>query len=223
MSNDTDTEQVELLKRFWKDYGQPAVLGLVITLAGVFGYQTWQKSQAQAIAAASTLYQDVIETVNQADDMTSEDQATIRHLVDKLQQDHKSSRYAALATQLLAKQQVDAGELEEAIKSFEWILAQPIDSILEAVVRIRLARVLLALPEPDADKALNVLALIKADKDIFVMSVESVKGDAYFIAGQQSEAVSAYQKALEAARKAAVSRPLIQLKLDDLAATVQGG
>ena len=223
MSYDTDEEQVEQLKRLWKEYGQPVLVGVLITLVGVFGYKAWQKNEYESAAAASKLYQDVLDTAGNGGSLSEEDEATVHHVVDTLQKDYSSSRYAALATLFIARQQVQADELDKAVSSFEWILAQKPDASVEAVTRVRLARVLLALPEANPQKALDTVAALKTDKTSFAVSIESVRGDAYLALGQQDKAREAYQKALDAALEEGQSRPLLQLKLDDLAAVPQGG
>ena len=224
MSYDSDEEQVEQLKRLWKDYGQPVLVGVLITLVGVFGYKAWQKNQYESAVAASQLYQNLLDTLGNTSgtELSEEEEATINHVVDSLQKDFNESRYAALATLFLAQQQVKANELDKAVSSFEWILAQKPDQNVEAVTRVRLARVLLALPESDAKKALDVLAALKTDEKSFIASIESVRGDVYLALEQRDNAQKAYEKALEAARSEGQSRPLLQLKLDDLASLSQG-
>ncbi|MDD7804661.1 MAG: tetratricopeptide repeat protein [Endozoicomonas sp. (ex Botrylloides leachii)] len=222
MSYNTDEEQVEQLKHLWKSYGQPILVSILIILVGFFGYKAWQNSQRETAAAASKLYQDVLDTLSNQSESNKEDEATIKHVVGILQKDYSSSRYAALATLFLAQQQVEAGQLKKAISSFHWILAQKPDASVDTVVRVRLARVLLALPEPEAQKALDELSAIKIDKSSFVISIESAKGDAYLALGQKDKASEAYQEALNAARKEGQPRPLLQLKLDDLTAVPKG-
>ena len=219
MSHDSDEEQVEQLKRLWKDYGQPVVVGVLITLVGVFGYKAWQKNQHETAAAASALYQNLLDTMNtaQGPTLTEEQEATVTHVVDNLQKDYSSSRYAALATLFLAQQQVKEHELEKAQGSLNWILAQKPDANIDLITRVRLARVLLALPESQPQKALDILSVLKSDNSAFLASVDAVRGDAYVALGQDEKAREAYNKAMEAATAEGQSRPLLQLKLDDLA------
>ncbi|MET4819426.1 tetratricopeptide repeat protein [Endozoicomonas lisbonensis] len=51
--NRTDEEEIELLKRVWSEYGKPAVYGVAITMAVIFGYKAYQKHQHETASAAS--------------------------------------------------------------------------------------------------------------------------------------------------------------------------
>ncbi|MGI9276943.1 MAG: YfgM family protein [Endozoicomonas sp.] len=221
--NRTDEEEVELLKRLWKEYGQPVVAGLAITMVAVFGYKAYQKNQLETAAAASQLYQNLLETVQlgQTQELSEEQQATVSHVVTTLQDDYAKSSYAAYGTLLLARQQVLANNLEAAQKSLEWILGQKPEREVELITRSRLARVLLGQSGDNAQAALDLLK--PATDKSFTATVESVRGDAYLALGQQDQARDAYQKALDAARESGESRPLLQFKLDDLAPAVKEG
>ena len=219
MSYYSDEEQVEQLKRLWKDYGQPAVVGVLITLVAVFGYKAWQKNQHGKAAAASALYQNLLDIMADAKGpaLTEEQEATVRHVVDSLQKDYSSSRYAALATLFLSQQQVKNHALEQAQDSLNWVLAQKPDGNIDVITRVRLARVLLSLAESQPQKALDILSVLKSDNATFIASVATVRGDAYVALGQDDKAREAYRKAMEAAVAEGQSRPLLQLKMDDLA------
>ncbi|WP_263078846.1 tetratricopeptide repeat protein [Endozoicomonas sp. Mp262] len=224
MSYDSDEEQVEQLKRLWKEYGQPVIVGVLITLVGVFGYKAWQKNQYENAVAASQLYQNLLDTVGQVagGDLSEEQESTMTHVVDTLQKDYSGSRYAAMATLFLVQQQVRDNELDKAEKSLNWILEQKPDPEVNALTRIRLARVLLAQPDSKAQKALDILGSLKPGDKSFVASVESARGDAYLALGQQKKAQEAYQKALDSSQAEGRPRPLLQLKLDDLALPQEG-
>ena len=222
--NRTDEEEIELLKRLWKEYGQPIVAGLVITMVAVFGYKAYQKNQYETASAASGLYQNLLDTVQsvQAEKLTEEQMSTVSHVVNTLQEEHGGSRYAAYGTLLLAQQKVLANDLDAARKSLEWVLTQKPDAELEQVTRVRLARVMLGQSDDNGQAALDLLAKTKSETS-FTATIESVRGDAYLALGQQVKARESYQKALDAARDSGESRPLLQFKLDDLAANVEEG
>ncbi|MGB1270845.1 MAG: YfgM family protein [Endozoicomonas sp.] len=221
MSYQSDDEQVELLKSLWKDYGQPVVLALAITLAGVSGYKYWNKVQYDQAAEASALYQNLLDTLGQQAPqqtaLTKEQKATVSHVVKTLQDDFTDSRYAQFATLFQAQQQVLDDQLTEARASLEWVLARKPGDRIETMVSVRLARVLLGESDDNARKALDVLAVLKAD-EAYGATIESARGDAYLALGQKTEAEAAYQKALDTTRGNGENRPLLQLKLDDLAA-----
>ncbi len=219
MSHQTDEEQIELLKRMWKDYGQPILVAVAITLVGVSGYKYWQKTQYETAAAASVLYQNLLDTVStsQGQSLTDEQKATVNHVVDSLQTDYESSRYAAFATLYKTQILVQDNKLEEARQSLEWVLEQDSGVEVMNLSRVRLARVLLSESGDNGQKALDLLMQVKPDQS-YQTSAESVKGDAYMALGQVEKARESYQKALDAAQSNQETRPVLQLKLDDLAA-----
>lgn len=225
MSYQSDEEQVELLKNLWKDYGQPVLLGVALTLAAFSGYQYWQKTKYQEIAEASALYQNLLDTLTNGGSLeqsqwqvslSEEQQATVGHVVSSLQSDHPDSQYAAFATLFLAQQQVQDNQLSAARASLEWVLSHRPAPEVRAMASVRLARVLLSESPGNGQQALDILAGLNAGKS-YEATVESAKGDAYLALGDRQQAEVAYRKAVDAARENGFNRPLLQLKLDSLA------
>lgn len=229
MSYQSDEEQVELLKDLWKDYGQPIVLSVAIVLAAVFGYKYWQKTQLQDISEASTLYQNLLDALSLEQQglfvapLSEAQKATVGHVVSSLQNDYADSQYAAFATLFLARQQVQDNQLGAARASLEWVLANKPTAEVKIIASVRLARVMLSESLENGQQALDILTKLNAGKS-YEATVESAKGDVYLALGDRKQAEVAYQKAVDAARDNGLNRPLLQLKLDDLAAMApQGG
>lgn len=218
----TDEEEVELLKNLWQEYGKPVVAGVAITVVAIFGYKAYQKNQLETAAASSQLYQSLLEVTTQGQPLSEQQKSTVKHVVETLQSDYENSDYAAFATLFQAREQVLDNDLDGARSSLEWVLAKKPDLEVELMTRARLARVMLSQSDDNAQAALDVLA--KADPEAgFVATIESVRGDAHLAMGQRDKARESYEKALEAARTNGESRPLLQFKLDDLAANVKEG
>ena len=225
--HESDEEQIELLKGIWKDYGQPVVLAVAISLAAVSGYRYWNNVNYEKASAASALYQNLLDTVSASQQqgqlgqmpqsLTEEQKATVSHVVASLQDDYSSSRYAQLATLFQAQQQVKGNDLAGARISLQWVLDQKPEAEVKTIASVRLARVLLSESDDNAQQALDVLSGVAADKS-YESSIESVKGDAYLALEQFAKARESYQKAVDSARDNGDNRPLLQLKLDDLAA-----
>ncbi|MET4819427.1 YfgM family protein [Endozoicomonas lisbonensis] len=171
------------------------------------------------------LYQNLLETTQagqMAEALSEEQKTTMTHVVSNLQDDYSGTRYASFATMIQAQQQVLENDLDSARASLEWVLDNKPEAEVEQVARTRLARVILGQGDENAQVALDVLAAGKAD-EAFTATVEGVRGDAYVALGQLDKARAAYQKALEAARDHGESLPVLQFKLDDLAANVKEG
>ena len=223
--NRTDEEEVELLKRVWSEYGKPAIYGVAITMAVVFGYKAYQKHQHETASAASALYQNLLETTQAgqlAEPLNDEQKTTMAHVVSNLQDDYSGTRYAVFASMIQAQQQVQDNDLESARASLEWVLNNKPEAEVEQIARVRLARVILSQGDDQAQAALDVLSGSQSN-EAFTSSVEGVRGDAYLALGQVDQARIAYQKALDAARVHGETLPILQFKLDDLAVNEEEG
>ncbi|WP_461535831.1 YfgM family protein [Spongorhabdus nitratireducens] len=214
----TDEEQLALLKRFWDEYGKSLVAGVVIAMVSVFGYKAWNKSQVESAEQAATLYQQVVDImVYESEAALSEEQeATLNHVVSTLKQEYDDTPYAGYAMLFSARHAVETGDLAAAKEQLQWVINQKEGRDQEIVARIRLSRVLLATEGDNATAALKVLDEIKKPGG-YKASVDAARGDVLLALGRTDEARTAYQAALDEARINGEQRPVVQMKLDDLA------
>ena len=213
---DTDEEQIETIKRWWDEYGRSLIVGVVLALGGVFGYQAWQRNVEATGEAASAIYDDMLEalvTESPYDVRDEEDLATGRFLADRLKNEYGSSSYAHLASLFMAQVSVDGGDLEAAESELSWVIDNGIEASLLPIVKIRLAKVQNALGKNDV--AMQTLLSIEPGEHR--PSYEEVRGDIHLAMGESVQARESYQRALEALPNPA-SRPILQMKLDDLEA-----
>ena len=222
----TEEEQVEALKKWWQENGNAILIGVGLAIAGYFGWQAWQKNQQETAEAGSNSYFEFLEAF-EANSRDSNDinAATVLHLGDKLKQDHGASHYGYYAALMLAKQAVQEGDLSRAESELQWVVdrAEPASSVY-LIAKLRLARVIYAQDGADNDQ--RALALIEHETaGAHQASYEEVKGDIYQRMGRLDEARTAYRLALEEGERIELPRPLVQVKLDDLAvaqeATIQ--
>ena len=220
----TDEEEVEQLKNLWAEYGKPVIAGVAITLVAVFGYKAYKQNQYETAAAASQLYQNLLDAsaTGQGQALNEQQKSTVQHVAETLKADYSGSRYAAFAVLQQAKVQVQDNDLEAARSNLQWVVDQDTDVETELLARTRLARVMLSQSADNAQAALDVLAAASSDAS-FVATVESVRGDAWLAKGDRDNARAAYQKALDAAQANGEARPLLQFKLDDLAVKTTEG
>lgn len=197
----TEEQQVEAIKRFWKENGIAIMVGAVIGLGGLWGWQYYSDSQLAAKEAASQGYQEVVENL-QADDGIVRAEAFLAN--------HQSSGYAAMTALVLAAQEVENNNLEAALVHLQTAV-QSKDGSLQNVAKMRLARVQLAMNEAQA--ALDSVA--KIDAEAFTAQVEEIKGDAYVMLADFTNARLAYSAAVEADS----ANRIVKMKLDNLAIT----
>ncbi|MGB2427290.1 MAG: YfgM family protein [Alteromonas sp.] len=197
----TEEQQVEAIKRFWKENGIAIMVGAVIGLGALWGWQYYSDSQLAAKEAASQGYQEVVENL-QADDGIVRAEAFLAN--------HQSSGYAAMTALVLAAQEVENNNLEAALGHLQTAV-QSKDGSLQNVAKMRLARVQLAMNEAQA--ALDSVA--KIDAEAFTAQVEEIKGDAYVMLADFTNARLAYSAAVEADS----ANRIVKMKLDNLAIT----
>lgn len=208
-----DYEQSERVQQWLRQNGLSIVVGIVIGLVVIFGWQQWRKHQASHQAAASQLYFEM-RTAQAAGD-TDEAQA----LTGQLMKGYADSPYALFAVTDRAVQDVQANRLDQAMVSLDWARAHAGAPLLKALTNIRIARVQLA--QGQADQALATLAQVPATD--YVGLVQELRGDALVKLKRPDDARKAYQAALAALTKAGLQGGDLPIKIDDLATAGKQG
>src|SRR5690606_34078748 len=126
-----------LVQEWWQRNGKPLLIGGVLALAGVFGWQAWQKHQDAQADAVAAIYQQLLEVTMAG---AEPDAARVTTLAGQLQKDHANSAYAQYASLFVAKLAVDTGKLDEAAAQLQQVLDKPQDETLGELARQRLAR-----------------------------------------------------------------------------------
>jgi predicted negative regulator of RcsB-dependent stress response len=205
MMMQTDDEQLEELKRWWKKYGGPVITGLVVGLALVFGARFWMDHQERQRLTASAEYEQLRSELNIGNIEAARSRTA--YLTDKF----KRTPYAVLASLALASAQVEQKQLEDARGNLRWALDNAREPELKDIARLRLARVEGALGNYDAALA----TLGSSAPAAFAAAYEELRGDLYVASGDAQQARAAYERALEALKSGPGSE-LVQLKLNNL-------
>ena len=81
----TEEEQLEALKRWWKENGQSTIIGVLLAVSGYLGWTFWQDSQRSSAEAASAIYQDLIDAVSvqPGEELSDEKRTSVNHLADQ--------------------------------------------------------------------------------------------------------------------------------------------
>lgn len=215
----TEEEQLEALKRWWQENGKSLLIGIVLALAAVYGYKAWQNYQQTQGETASNLYFDMMDALTLNEENPQEaTSATLEHLIGQLKTEHEGSTYAIYAALVAAKQAVAAGDLPKAQAELQWALDKSDKgSSLQLITQLRLARVIFA--QGGDENGQRALALLDgAQAGSHAASYAEFKGDVLVSLGRLDEARTAYRLALTENEAVGVARPLVQIKLDDLAA-----
>lgn len=202
----TEEQQVELLKRLWKEYGLAVLTGVALAVMIVFGWRFYQTYRVEQRQQASMIYEHMmISLINHQYD-EADNQAKI------LRSHFHDTPYSTIAALTTAKIAVDRGNTVMAIRMLRWASAHGQGNAFRQTARIRLARVYLDQKKPN--QALNILESI--DDAAFMPLVDETKGDAYVQLGSILQAQTAYNRALAALPDTALNRPLVEMKLADL-------
>lgn len=207
----SEEEQLEVIKRWWKENGTSLIAGAVLAAAGVFGWNAWQNYQEGQAEAASVRYQQLVNMT--AGNTLADDQlANARELIDDITSDHGDTLYAELAQLLEARLAVQQGDLDAAKSALENVASDSSRRYVQSLAWLRLARIEIANGNPQA--ALSLLD--ESITDALAAQQANVRGDAYAALDQTEQARDAWQTALELAQTQ--NQPLygVQFKLDDL-------
>jgi len=216
----SEDEQIEAVKKWFRDYGKALVTGILVAGLLVFGGYSWQQRQHQQQEVASVDYQNLIETMRQLEiKSTPETLATAKHLADTLKKDFSSTTYAQFAALFKAKLAVQNGDLGAAEEELRWVLDHKPTAEIKWLAQLRLARVLHA--KGDSKNALALLDENAAGG--YAAAVLQVKGDIANASGDVAGARSAYQKAreLESKQVNPSNDPLLEMKLRDLSVPME--
>jgi len=208
-----DYEQGERVQQWLRQNGLSIVIGIVIGLVAIFGWQQWRNHQATREMEASNLYQQ-LQTA-----LASGNAGESDRLVDRLEKDYPKSTYAVFAASDQAQRLVEARQLDKALASLQWARSHVADNALKPLIELRTAKVQMA-----ADKAKDALATLDAvTAKGYEALRQELRGDALVKLGRAEDARKAYQAALAAMAEDAPQRAALQLILDDLAVAGKQG
>ena len=197
--DNTEEEQVEQIKKWWKSNGKQIIAGAVIGLAGIWGWNTYTEYQDNQSLNARSLY------LNYASDSNN------LGAYDKLTTDFSSSTYSDQAILLMAKYLFDAGSYAQALGVIKPLINNTSPVIANSAA-LRTASIHLQLGQHE--QALSILEG-QSDND-FSGLVYNLMGDIYLDLGNRTEAQKYYSLAIDNVTENSNLTQLIQIKLDDL-------
>ncbi len=201
-------EQSEQARKWLQQNGSSIVVGVLLGLAVLLGWQRWQQSSVNHRAEAMVKFEDLQAAVDKKDDELA------GKLVEDLRKNFGDTPHAALASLEHAESLVKAGKLEEAEAMVRFAVDKGVPESVQSVARLRLARLMLARGQAQA--AIDVLKDVKLEG--FEAQTEGLRGDALMALGKPDDARKAYDLALAATDVASSSRRMLEIKRDDLAA-----
>jgi len=209
VSDLNEQEQWERAKQMLGELWIYIVGGVAIGGAVLWGWG-WNKDRIEKRAVeASARYEEVLEA------FTRNDKTRGNQLVEELNREYSATPYAALATLVAARTQVDANELDKAAAGLKTVMDTAIDPELRTIARLRLARVQSA--QGKYDEALATLKVEDAGE--FAPRIADIRGDVLLAKGDRAGALREYLAARTGEDKGQVDRELLDLKIRDLGGT----
>ncbi|ELX7526362.1 YfgM family protein [Vibrio parahaemolyticus] len=199
---DTEEQQVEAIKDWWKENGKAVIIGAVVGLGGLFGWRYYQDTVIQASETASQSYTTAMNALQEKGvDAQSDVQAFI--------ESNEVKEYSVLAALQLAKAQVEAKDFAAALEQLKWAQSNTKDAVLSPLISYRIARIETEMGNFDAANT----ELGKVTDTAWAGRIAELRGDIALRQGDKDAAYAAYTEA----QQAADASPTLQMKLDDLA------
>jgi predicted negative regulator of RcsB-dependent stress response len=203
---ETEEEQVEALKRWWKENSTATLIGLGMGLVIIMGWNYWQTHKKEQAAQASQLYEQLLkaETADKKDE--------IDKLAQRILEQFRGTEYAAFSGLVEAKSKTQQGDIAAAKQILKTVAAEP-NKQLSNIAKIRLVRLMLATGE--YEQGLQIINEVDAKTSAnYSANFDELVGDLYVALDRLDEARTSYQSALRNGQPS----PLLQFKIDDLTA-----
>jgi predicted negative regulator of RcsB-dependent stress response len=202
---ETEEQQVEALKKWWKENATSAMVGFGIAIAAILGWNQWQDYKKVEMGKASAVYDQLLKDVNE------NKVAEIDTVANKLRAEFGSTEYANYSVLMQAKTKVESNDLAGAKELLQGLANQSND--LSQLAKLRLVRLYLATGE--FEKGLQLIAQVDQKSSAsFEGNYDELVGDLYVALDRIDEARTSYEKAI----REGYQSPLLQFKLDDLTA-----
>jgi len=180
---ETEEQQVEAIKGFWKENGTAILVGIGIGLAGLFGWQQYNDMIIQGKEAQSMAFQSVLEGIDSENGLTE---------AEAFSKENGDSGYAVLTSLISAQKAVEKNDLEGAKVHLAMAATNSPSEAIADLAKIRLARVESQLGDTTAALA-TLNTVVNAS---YADQVQEVKGDIYVATKQFDKAKAAYDAVL---------------------------
>src|SRR5262245_12777789 len=206
----SEREQAEQLRSWLQENWIWLVAGVALTLGSYYGYRWWQSREAARGAAAEQRLAAMLDAIG-----GGKREEGIR-IAAEVTGAYADTPYADQATLVLARLDVDAGDLAAAEAKLAKVAESSKDADLRVVARLRLARVQLAAGRYDA--ALASLDAVTTPQ-VQARALE-LRGDVKLAQGDRAAALDSWRKAEAAVAadpqgSAQVDAELLRLKIDE--------
>jgi len=204
---ETEEQQVEALKKWWKENGTSLIVGLFVGVSALFGWRYYENQNNVHAVQASDLYMQVMQSTV----MQTIDDKTI-DINNTLINEFSDTPYASLSSLALAKSEYEKNNVEAAAAQLELALKHASDDVIKQIANLRLTRVYI-----EQKKFEEAATLLKMKHDsAYDAQYEELKGDIFNAQGDVTQARLAYDKAINL--QGAAASKWLKLKRQNLGA-----
>ncbi|RUR16400.1 tetratricopeptide repeat protein [Legionella sp. km535] len=203
----TEDEQLEVIKKWWKRYGNLVTVFLSVILLCVAGYRYMHWHQDKLKQQASITYENMMVA------FSNQNIKSVRSFANELIKDYDNTVYADVAHMTLAKIYVSKNKLDKARSELQKVAAGSEMNALKQIAKIRIARLMAA--EKSYTNALNELSSIV--DETYLPVINELKGDIYGATGQYQEAMHAYRLAIDEVKTNGMGNLFLEMKTNELA------
>ncbi|MCW8400419.1 tetratricopeptide repeat protein [Legionella sp. PATHC038] len=203
----TEEEQLESIKKWWKQYGNLVTVVLSLILFGIAGYRYLHWHQEKLTQQASIAYEQMMVA------LSNQNIKSVRAYANELIHEHSNTVYADAAHMTLAKIYVSKNKLDKATEELQAVAANSKMMSLKQIAKIRLARILAA--EKSYTNALKELSSV--DDNTYLPVINELKGDIYGATGQYQEAMTSYKLALDEVKNNGMGNLFLEMKTNAIA------
>jgi predicted negative regulator of RcsB-dependent stress response len=204
----SEKEQIETLRKWWKENGSSVITGVLLGLAVLFGGKAWFNYQDTQSQNASNIYVQLLGALSR------DEREQVTNSANELIGNYSGSVYAPLAAMMLARLAVADGELEAARAQLQWALEHADALPVQHTARMRLVRVLID-QQAFADAAATLAAV--QSPGAFAYLYAELEGDLAMAQGDSEKAARAYKRALDGMPVQAANQALLSAKYENVA------
>jgi len=210
----SEKEQLEAIKKWWKDNGSSIITGLLLGISILLGGKAWFSYQETQALSASNIYAQMMAAAN------NNEAEMVRKQASELITNYTASAYAPLASLLLAKLAVQENELAAAQAQLQWALDHAASTEVKHTARMRLLRVM--IEQQQYESAAQLLSAV-TDPGAYRYLYSELEGDLAMAQNKPEQAAGAYKQALDQMPAQAANQAFLTAKYENVSGAADPG
>ena len=203
----SEKEQVEALRKWWKDNGSSIITGLLLGVSVLLGGKAWFSYQETQTLNASNIYAQMMAALDR------NDSDRVRQRASELIANYTGSAYAPLASLVLAKLAVKESELPAAEAQLQWALDHADSAEVKHTARMRLVRVM--IDQQRYEPAAQLLSAV-TDTGAYGYLYAELEGDLAMAQNRPEQAARSYKQALDQMPAQAPNQAFLTAKYENV-------